>query len=562
MIRASSVTGWSEPGMSSARQLFVCGRKEGWTGFPYSELARRVRVIAAGVARETRPGQVLAVLGGSPEDLVAGFFGAMYAGAVPAVLPTPRIFERGSTYGDRLAAMLTAVGDPRIVVSRRHIDTVSKACPGPRITVLDDLLGASVEMGAPTPRAKDAPAFVQFTSGSSGQQRGVVISLAALEWQLEALKSWLVADGETDVSISWLPPHHDMGLIGNIILPITSQAETRLLPPELFVQNPLRWLSAMSEHSATVSACPPFALEHCTRALLRRETPPLDLSSLRTLVVGAERISAGTLERFAQATAPLSFDRSAILPAYGLAEATLAVAGTAPGSPITKLRLRPESVTVGNSIEVLGVGTLFDGRGEGDWLVASGRPLPGVRIELIDDEGRECADRVLGHITVCAASVASGYLGGNGFVREWPAGGPLPTGDVGFIANGELFVIGRHGDALQVRGRAVFAETIEARLKEVEGGPRRVVVLMGSLWGRDNVLIVCDGALSDAWQREALRLTRLELEGADAESRIVVVPRGTIEFTSSGKPRRRPLWTRITRGEIAIGTATIEGVGL
>jgi len=153
-------------------------------------------------------------------------------------------------------------------------------------------------------------------------------------------------------------------------------------------------------------------------------------------------------------------------------------------------------------------------------------------------------------------SLASGYLGACGSTT-WVAGGPLPTGDAGFLLDGELFVLGRQGDALKIRGRAVFAESIEARLAEIGNAPRRVVVAMGALAEADMVVVAYEGQATEAWRAAALRLTKADLQGTPVTVAVSRVPRGSIGYTSSGKPRRRAFWSRFARGDIPVAADVI-----
>lgn len=551
-MSAALVVDWAMPGNASDRTVGFRRRGCEWDLMTYKALASRVRRIAAGVRARCEPGEVVAVLASSPDEVVPLFFGSLYGGAVPAVLPPPRLFERPDSHRPRLGAMVDAIDAALLVVGADLVDAApaipsGRARPSASLAELD----AENELTDPCLRPPDARATIQFTSGSSGQQRAVSFSGAAVDQNLRAIREWLVGDPDTDLTLSWLPTHHDMGLVGQVMVPIVHQASLRLMTPEEFVQNPSSWLVALADQRATMTAAPPFALEHCIRRAIRRPLPPIDLSALRRLVVGAERLNASVLERFTAFASPYGLDPSAILPAYGLAEATLAVTGTEVGRPVRKLRLRSSSLGPGLAVEVVADELLGANDDEtDDWLVSSGRPFPGVGLRIVDDAGNECDDRVLGEVVVRSPSLANGYLNDAAATTERFVGGELHTGDAGFLCDGELFVLGRTGDSLKIRGRAIYAESVESSLRALDGAPRTVVAVFGTLAGRDHADVLFEGEPGDGWLELAQKVVEGELQGVPVVHRVLRVSRGTIELTSSGKPRRRELWRRVAHGEV------------
>lgn len=270
----------------------------------------------------------------------------------------------------------------------------------------------------------------------------------------------------------------------------------------------------------------------------------LDLSDWRAVIVGAERVDAAVLDRFATLLEPCGFDRRALLPAYGIAEATLAVTGLALDVEFTTAAVDARTLAVGSS-----VAASPDDSGDSlQPVVGCGRPLTGVEVEVVDDEGIPVPDDHLGEIVVRGASLAAGY------VAAAETGSPtrfedaaLYTGDAGFLHDGQLFVIGRLGDSVKVRGRTVFAEDVEAALVAA-GIPRtRLAVLLGaSARGATAVVVIEQG--EPEWLAEARSVVRRTAEGAAWV--VLDVPRRTIQRTTSGKPRRRVMWRAYVDGEL------------
>ncbi|MEU3502389.1 AMP-binding protein [Streptomyces hundungensis] len=493
----------------SALGIHFSTREGGWRHHSYEELAadaRRAagRLVEAGVRRD----DVVALALASGPAFVAAFFGALLAGAVPAPLapePTGRPVTTG--HRERMAALLAAAR-PRLVVG----DAVSGGA-GVRTLSVAELLAPGPEGPAPGEIAPSVCALVQFTSGSSGPARGVRIGWEGLSANLAAIGDWL---GVNSASIwaSWLPVHHDMGLVGCLLGPVVAGNELWLMRPEDFVRRPLEHLRCFGERGASITATPAFGLDHLVRRVHAGQLDGLDLSGVKAMVVGAERMAPGLLDRFTALLAPHGFDRAALLPAYGLAEATLAVTGVRRG----------------------------DGWRRRGPVVGCGTPLPGTTVRIVDERGRPLPDGAVGEIIVRGPSLGLGHLDDEGAGSRF-ADGELRTGDAGFLAAGELYVQGRLGDSVKVRGTRVFAEDLEQSLREAGVLPRGAAVVLGDDPAGPVAVAVIedDGGRRDPAADE--RVARLLARGATGARTVVrVVPRGSIPWTSSGKPRRRALW--------------------
>ncbi len=395
--------------------------------------------------------------------------------------------------------------------------------------------GATADDDGLVPVRPRRTAVIQFSSGSSGPPRGVRIGMAALTANIRAIGQWLDFDPAVDRFSTWLPLHHDMGLVGSLLFPMAQAADLWLMRPEQFIREPLRWLRTFSDHAATTTTTPMFALGHVLRRVREDDVAGLDLRSWRTLIVGAERVDPSVLDAFTRLLAPAGFDAGAILPAYGLAEATLAVTGVRHAEPVRTLSVEVGSLAVGRAVHEAA------GDDRTATFVGCGRPLPGTEVTVVDDEGRQVADRVLGEVRVHAPSLADGYVEEPGTEPE-PFDGVLATGDAGFLADGELFVVGRLGDSVKQFGRWVFAEDVERVAASVADRPNRMTCLLGFLDRCNTAAVVIEGGRAAEAERIGRAITR---HGYELRVLVLSAPDGWIRRTTSGKPRRRAMWQEV-----------------
>ncbi|HWF72031.1 MAG TPA: AMP-binding protein, partial [Solirubrobacteraceae bacterium] len=381
-------------------------------------------------------------------------------------------------------------------------------------------------------------ALVQFTSGTSARARGVAVRFDALHANIEAIRRWLGMGGEEGTA-SWLPVHHDMGLIGCLLTPIANASELWLMLPEQFLRRPLRYLRCFAAGDAHLTSMPSFGLAYIARRVPAAALAGLDFSAWRAIIVGAERIDPLALRRFTALLGPAGLSPAALRPAYGLAEATLAVTGVAMGERWRALGVKPGTLALGRRVSVASGGAD---------VVGCGRPLAGVGVEIRDVRGRPAGEGVVGEVVVAGPAVAGGYLVADPGSPTRIAGGEVRTGDAGFLLDGELFVLGRLGDSLKVRGRHVFAEDLELALVHAGVPAHRLTVLLGDHAGVPTAIAVLERVGAE-WGAQAESILRRGAEHA----RIVVVdaPRGTIQRTSSGKPRRRRLWREFVEDRLA-----------
>ena len=514
-----------------------------WERLPYRELAALARRTAAGLAASgiRHDDRVLVVERTGPE-FVAALCGVMLAGAIPCPVAPPHLFQGEDLYARHLAAIFDAARPALVITAADLAGRLAEGGPGTRVVTTADL--ASGAEASPRPPA--SAALLQFTSGSSGKVKGVRVPVSALAANVAAMQAWTEME-PSDATASWLPVHHDMGLIGTLVTPVARQCDLWLQEPAAFIRDPARYLACFDRSGggpgAAITAMPPFGLDYITQRVPPERLAGFDFSGWRTLIVGAERIDPGVLERFLALVGPFGFERRAFLPAYGMAEATLAVTGL-------PLREEPATVPVAAQLVALGEPVLANG-GSVLQVVGCGRPLNGLSVEIVDEDGRPQPERHAGQIVVRGASVAEGYVAGPASgITEW-RDGALWTGDAGFLDGGQLFVLGRLGDAMKVRGRTVFAEDLESALVEA-GLPRlRVAVLLGSSAQGATGVILLERPDPD-WVTTATAVAKRVTEGIAIA--IVDVPRRSIQRTTSGKPKRREMWAAYVAGDLECAT--------
>jgi acyl-CoA synthetase (AMP-forming)/AMP-acid ligase II len=536
-----SLLGWLD-GPSPTRGIRFW-RGEHWELLTYDRLAALVRRAARGLVETgVTEGQGVAILLPAGPEFVGSFFGALLAGAVPTPIAPPTAFGGSTAYREHVAGILRAAAPAAVVTVTEHAPAVRDvaATTGNPMTVTFDELLAYGDRAPGRPRSSAAAlGLLQFTSGSSGTPRGVRIPLDALEHNVDSIAGWLEMTA-TDVTASWLPVHHDMGLIGCLLTPVAIGCEVWVMRPQDFVRSPLRFLRCFGEHRARLTAMPSFGLEHVVRRVRPDDLAGLDLSRWRAVVVGSGWVQADVLERFCALLAPAGFRSTAVLPAYGLAEATLAVTG---------LALPEEWSTVAVRRESLAFGAVVQRDPGGVRVVGCGRSLRGVTVS-VEDEGRlSLPDGRVGEIVVRGASVGAGYSTRARLPRPTSfEHGVLRTGDAGFLLDGQLFVLGRLGDSLKIRGRSLFAEELESAL--VDGGipSHHLAVVLGVRAGVPTGVVLFDRS-EESWRQQARALLRGRLEGGDVV--VARVPAGGIARTPSGKPKRRQLWQQFCDGGLA-----------
>ncbi|HSF41145.1 MAG TPA: amino acid adenylation domain-containing protein [Thermoanaerobaculia bacterium] len=515
----------------------------------YAELEHRARALAATLQGHGLAGERALLLYPPGLDFITAFWGCVYAGVVAVPAYPPRARDRWG----RLRA-LAADARPAVVLCSAQVGVRAEGwerqvpeLATARFLVDGDagsgLASADAEPAWVRPRVDpDSLAFLQYTSGSTGIPRGVMITHRNLLHN-ETMIRRAFAQSEGSVVVGWLPLYHDMGLIGCMLQPVYAGARCILMPPLAFLQQPRRWLAAVSRYRATTSGGPDFAYALCLQ-LPPEQRAGLDLSCWQVAFCGAEPVRAETLERFAEAFSPCGFRREAFYPCYGLAEATLFATGGHTASPPTILDLDPASLRRDEVVPAQ--------NGDSARLVSCGFPWLEQRLIIADPAtARECPPGRVGEIWLSGPSVAAGYWSkeeeSEQVFRATLANGEgafLRTGDLGFVADGHLFITGRLKDLIIIHGRNYYPQDIELSAErshpclrssggaafavEVEGAERLVVV--------QEVERRRESEASTA--AVAVRQAVVE-EHEVGVHEVVLVRAGEVPRTSSGKIRRR-----------------------
>ncbi len=540
----------------------------------YGALHREAgRVAAALQAKGVGPGSTVAVMLPTGLGYFAAFFGALRAGGVPVPLYPP---ARPSQLEDHLGrqARILANCRARILVTVPEARTLGRVLRS-RVEGLEEVVGVedldvgSVEPARPRTRGEDL-AFLQYTSGSTGNPKGVELTHAQLLANLRAFGYGIEPRAERDVFVSWLPLYHDLGLIGAALGTLYYGVPFVLMSPLAFLGRPSRWLEAMSRHRATLTAAPNFAYELCASRVPDEEIAGLDLSAWRMGICGAEPVSPGTMRRFAARFAPHGFKAEALAPCYGMAELALGLSITplARGARVDRVR-REEFAARGQAVPA--------GPEEADALefIACGPPLPGYRVRIVDPSGEEVPERVVGRLLYQGPSATDGYhrnpeataalrrwakRSAPGFARgsseaqpgtreplageRWGTSDWLDSGDLAYLAEGEIVISGRAKDLILKGGRNLVPQEIEEAAGAVAGIRTGCVAAFGVAdadSGTENVVVVAETRARDRAAREALVTAVREAVSAVIgmpPDEVVLVPPGSVLKTSSGKIRR------------------------
>lgn len=521
----------------------------------WSQLSRRTMNVARELSLHGSVGDRAVILAPQGLDYILAFLGSMQAGRVAVPLPLP---HRGSSH-DRVSAVFADTKASVVLTTSAAAEDVgdwvdqSRMDTAPKIVEIDSLnLDAD---GRTSLELADLPsiAYLQYSSGSTRLPAGVMISHRNLQTNFEQLMRGLFAGAvksSADLTIvSWLPFYHDMGLVLGVCAPILGGFPAALTSPVAFLEKPSRWIRALAENAHAFSAAPNFAFNLATRKTSDSDLAGLDLGGVRGIINGAERVEPATLERFADRFAHFNFRDHMLRPSYGLAEATVYVTSGTWSDSSGAVRFDADELSAGR--------VQRSAARAGSALVSYQLPHSPV-LRIVDvDTNRECAPDVIGEIWVHGDNVSAGYWSrppeeqqcfGATLVEPSPGtpDGPwLRTGDLGFISEGELFIVGRIKDLLIIRGRNHHPEDIEATVQEITRG--RVAAISVPVNSTENLVTVIELKKRTDLNGDAISwLTDVKSDVTSAISNahglnvgdLVLVPPGSIPTTTSGKIRR------------------------
>jgi fatty-acyl-CoA synthase len=524
---------------------------ETWDSWSWRDASQRVVQAAAGLraAGVGRGSHVLLIV---PDVALAVpcLLGCWAVGAVPIQMGLPHHRNDIGAVLSSVDAACERLGVATIVTSRMVLDALPAATGLTRPVCAADDLVCTVARGwhACDPSPTDT-ALIQLTSGSTGRPRGVVIPHGRLMLHMRGMSDALPSH-ERSEAVSWLPLHHDMGLIGGLLFPFYNGFPVSLLSPLDFRARPSRWMDAMSRYGATICAAPPSAYAIVARNAEKAIRGVLDLSRWECAMIGAEPVSAALLRAFAEAYAPAGFRPQAFFPVYGLAEATVAVTFPRLLAPTRVDRLdRRVLETEHRAVPGNGSATIE--------LVGLGRPIPGTEV-VIEADGRLLGDREVGEICVRAPTLMTGYYGEPDETADVLGEDWLRTGDLGYRADGDLFVTGRRKELIIRGGRNLIPSVLEEIAGAVPGVRAGCVAAVGifsdaaqteRVYLLAETKIAADAERTDLAQRLRAALDR-ENCGVD---QIVLIRPGELPKTTSGKVMRLEAARQLESGALSAG---------
>jgi acyl-CoA synthetase (AMP-forming)/AMP-acid ligase II len=511
----------------------------------YREIGERARQNAGWLACRLPFGSRVVLMYPAGLDFLPAFLGCLFAGMV--AVPTPVPHDRASL--ERVAGILVDSGARLVLTDGRNLDAVSALLAGDErlrpldcVATGDSAFGDAGRWRMPKELTGDTVAFLQYTSGSTSEPRGVVITHANLAGNQRetAVITGLAADS---VTVSWLPHHHDMGLMGAQLYPLNVGTQCVLMSPTHFLKRPRHWLEAITRHRGTITMAPNFAYELCLRRIPPGQLAGLDLSTLRRAFNGAEPVRARTMADFAHRFGPVGFPDDAFGVGYGLAEATLGVTGVRPGSAQSLYEVEPQALEEHRVVPAA--------PGAGIVIAGCGHPVE-AQVRIVEPDTRAVLpDGEVGEIWVSGPGVAKGYWGlpqvsRDTFEAVTAAGdGPfLRTGDLGFLRAGELCVTGRRKDLIIIQGRNLYPQDIERVAAAAYPGLRgRTGAAFSVGAGSEHIVIVQETTAirpGGASARDiALAVRQAVVAAFDVSLPSVSLVRSGIPRTTSGKVRRQ-----------------------
>ncbi|MEU5417061.1 fatty acyl-AMP ligase [Streptomyces clavifer] len=551
VIRKNSVNLGNREALTFIHDLDSSG---GWQSLTYKELDRRARSVASALLKRCRPGDRALLLYPEGLDFAVAFVGCLYAGVVAVPSPLPGRYKH---HQRRVSAIATDARVSVVLTDAHSLAGVEEWAAGagrPRSAVLDT---GTIQAPALDPQELPAldtgsVALLQYTSGSTGNPKGVVITHGNLVANVDSLGRAFGLDADTRFG-SWIPHYHDMGLMGILLPPLYLGGSCVQMSPTTFLKRPHWWLRMVDEFDIHWTAGPNFAYELCSRRITDEQLAGLDLSRLKFACNGSEPVQAATLTAFAKRFAATGLRAEALNPSYGMAEATVFVSGSGHRKPVVA-RVNEARLAAG-TLEPTAMSR------NARELISCGWPAD-YDVKIVDPRtAAELPDGTVGEIWLRGPSVALGYWGNDeataSTFRAQPAGGEqgaadggyLRTGDLGATLDGELYITGRLKEMLIVRGRNLFPQDIEYEVRshhpelqglfgaaftvpvrDADGAEEDLLVLVHELRGRrtENEL----KTLATAVRRTVAQQFGTHLAG------LQLVPRGSVPRTTSGKIQR------------------------
>ena len=521
-------------------------RAYGYAEMRADALAMAHRLVAAGIGKEDR----VALVAETSAEFAALFCGCVYAGAWPVPLPLPTTFGGKDSYIDQLAVQLES-SDPKILIYPGEIAEMGKAAAGRQgcegISWEEFAAIDAPECALPEALPDDI-CYLQYSSGSTRFPTGVAVTHRALLHNLYGHAAGVNLGGDDRV-VSWLPWYHDMGLVGCLLSPIANQVSCDYLKTEHFARRPLAWLDLISRNPGhTLSYSPTFGYDICARRISSQShvSERFDLSRWRTAGNGADMIRPDVMQCFVNAFAEAGFKASAFTPSYGLAEATLAVTVMPPGEGI-RVELVEEERLSGSPRDLSRPARYRA-------IVNCGKPLPGMDVEIRGEQGQLKRDHQIGKVWCRGTSVMHSYFRNEEATNDCLVDGWLDTGDMGYMADGYLFIVGRAKDMIIINGKNHWPQDIEWAVEQLPGFNHGDIAAFSveSETGEEVPAVLVHCRVSDPEERVRLHdQIRDKVRSITGMNCVVeLVPPRTLPRTSSGKLSRAKAKRLYLSGEI------------
>lgn len=510
-----------------------------------------------------KQGDRLAMIVPDGKDFVLSFVGAVRAGIVPVPMYPPLALGKLDSYIDTAGRILGAAGAKMLLTTKQvspilwsllsKVKTLKDIVLTEKVAkfedkVQDDLSDVQIDA--------ESPCFFQFTSGSTSDPKGVIVSHGNLVANSRAIMvDGLKSNPETDRGVSWLPLYHDMGLIGFVIAPLLTHVPVVFIPTLSFVKRPTCWMETVAKYKGTITFAPNFAFGLAAKRMNPKRLEGMDLSSVRVLGCGAEPINPNTMRNFVDTFQPVGFNPDALMPCYGMAEATLAMAFDDLQSPMKTVTIDREQYEATHvAQEYTG-----DDPARALELVACGATFSHHDLGIMEDDGELLPEGKVGEIVFKGPSVTGGYHQNPEATKEMLAGGWLHTGDLGFMLKGQLFISGRKKDLIILNGRNYYPQSIEWEVEQIDNIRRGNVVAFATAGANTEELVIVAETKAEEGLDELAQLVKKRVHdvlGVRARDVMLVGP-GGLPKTSSGKLQRRKTKAQYESGALGRENRTL-----
>ncbi|MCI0446301.1 fatty acyl-AMP ligase [bacterium] len=518
-----------------------------------ADLINQAQKFAGGLRKiGAKEGEPVILVMTEPESAIIAILGCMIAQCPPTPVYPPLNLAAISGFLKFITHVASRSGATFVIADPQPygiLGNVTKHSPPIRgVAQFSDVMMNAQALEIP--QTFPDTAFLQFTSGSTSTPKGVMVQHSGLAANLEMIRTASHMNPDSCV-VTWLPVYHDMGLIGTVLNAITLPCRLVVIPPIVFLKHPKLWLEMMTRFRGTHTAAPNFAFGLCARRVSDKNG--IDLGSMTTFICGSEPVLPKTMEDFVNHFLDAGLNPAALVPAYGLAEATLAVTFTPHLRGLRTDCVDLEALTAGRNAVRLDddVNTVR--------IASCGVPMPGLSVRIASENGQQLAERKIGEIQVSGPSVSKGYIGDKAATRESRSNdGWLKTGDLGYMADGELYACGRIKDVIIVSGKNYHAHDLESAVAEVNGVRTGNVVAFSSRNDDGESLVVIAETRNEQRSAELGKEIRNHLAKTIGISpdHVMVVPPATLPKTSSGKLKRSETKLLYEKGELGKKTST------